>query len=1363
MKSNLTILLAVILWTTAPDIFPQGDFYQTPEIYTTRQGLSNTRISSIIQDERGYIWIGTEDGLNRFDGFSFTVYKHNEDDTTSLASNHIMTLFIDSHQRFWIGTIKGLQYYDPLSDKFMRASLNQPNNILRENQCNKIFEDSHCNLWVTSFNQGVVRYSMQTGESKLFTPIQESPDSSLCSRYITSITEDKSGKIWFGSHDKGISVFDPETWKFQNFHVHNSNLPADAVFDLNCLFNGDILIATVGAGVGFYRFNEKTFFFANKAVGKTLKAYMSSFCAIQNSNGDLFAGTEGRGMMKIDPTHGYLEDFPVFREQKNEIGDSKVHCLYEDKNGNIWIGMPNKGVCIIRKNLTGIRFYRKIYNEPNSLSSGNVTGIATDTKGNTWFSTDGGGIIRYHQSSKQYHHYRHDPKQSHSVSDDVVVNVYCDSKGRIWAGTYTGGLCLYNSERDDFATYKNDETDNSLPYNYAKSIVEDNQGQLWIGTNGGGLSCLNPENGRFVNYSSEKYSDLASDYIHKIFIDKKNILWIGTITGLSSLDLKSGKFYNYTHDPALGKSAIFAISEDDKGKIWIGTSNGLKFYDAKEESFQNCFPSDDNFNPVINGIIPFGEQLWLSTNKEIVCYLPEEGKVGWFSQNIGITHEFFSTSYYISPEGEIFFGGNEGCYSLYPWKVKTQLYTPTVYLSGLKIFEKPVLPLEKIDGKIILKHDISNTDRIVLQHSQKSFTIEFTAPDTPFPAFTFFSCKLDGFDNNWTTYENKQRSVTYTNLDPGTYTFHVRASNIPDTWGNSDTQLVIEILSPVWATWWAKLLYVITLLASIYFIIRMIIIRLRDKNDLKIERLKVKQQEELSQTKMQFFTNITHEFRSPLTLIIGPLEQMLTTEDDQEKKQKYKLMLKSSNKLLLLINQILDLRKAENEKMRITAHQIDLVYFTKDCMEAFTDLAKRKNISFTYDHHPDAIIAWFDPDLLDKCIGNLLSNAFKFTPENGKIEVTVQQESNGLIEIKVLDSGRGMSDEEQKHIFERFYQRDNDHQISSGIGLHLVKNIVERHKGDIRVESMPGKGSSFSIFIRQGKAHFDPEEISEFPMIQPPKTDATGKFADYLSPPDSYDDDKPLILLVEDDKDMGNFICSGLVQKYRVTKAANGKEALELIKQRIPDLVITDVMMPEMNGIELCRIIKERMDLNHIPVIMLTALGEEHRIEGLETGADSYIAKPFQFRHLLIRIEKLLELRKKMKERFSRILNLEAEQIDVTNTDEVLLQKAIEYIRTHISNPDMSVEELGKALNMSRTNLHRKLKTITGLSPIDLIKSIRMKQAAYYLSTGKMSISEVAYKVGYNTPSYFSSSFSAFFNISPTTYLKQHSLQENDK
>lgn len=1371
MKRFLFLVLICFLSLNIPysTVALQENHNLISRLYSTEHGLSSTKVSCIVQDNRGFIWIGTEDGLNKFDGYRFTVYKRSSEQSGSLIGNHITALFTDKNDRLWIGTIQGLQYYDRKTDSFVSAALNQPDYIVKNNQCNAIYQDKKGVLWFASSGLGVLRYDPYSSQSLLFSPSHTHPDKSLSSGYIRSIAEDSEGNLWFGSEDNGISVYNPAKNSFTNYSVATGHLPSNAIFGLSKRKNGDMLIATVGGGVVVFDKNQRKFLIYPDVFNS--KTSRHTFCAIEDKEGQIWAGTEGLGVIQFNIGQHSVQRHPVFKEYLQEIGDSKIHYLYEDKKGDLWVGMHYKGLCVIKNTPSGFTTYRKISNEQNSLSYSHVMGITTDKDKNIWIATDGGGLNFYDRAAKRFTHFSYNPGDPNSISDNAIVSVFCDSKNRIWIGTYIGGLCMWNPANKSFVTYKSNGKEDELSSDYVKSIAEDKRGYLWLGTNGGGLCRFDPEKKIFRNFHAGDNKGLVNDYITVIFRDSKNRLWIGTYFGLSCMDTETESITTFKPDCGLSSQSIYSIAEDNKGTIWIGTQNGLNRFNPEKNNFTIAKPVDKQASFVINGIVPHNEDLWLSTNKGIVRFTPKTGASRRYTRYDGLqSDEFILASYYKSPENEIFFGGVNGFNSFFPDNISDLRINPLTYITGLRIFNQEVPINQEVNGRVVLTESISESNKIRLRYNDKSFSLEFTAPEAIEPANITYACKLEGFDNEWILYDSSQRYATYTNLNPGTYTFKVKASNDPEIWGEEYTSLTIVIEPPFWATWWARTLYFLISCVLVWMILRFFTIRMKEKNELRIERFKIKQQEELTQAKMGFFTNISHEFRTPLTLIIGPLEQMMETETDPEKQQLHNMMHRNAERLLRLINQILELRKLEQGKMKLEVQKLELIPFVSDLLSSFTDLANRKHISLTYSYNPMNITAWYDPDLLDKCIFNILSNAFKFTPDGGKVSLTISQEEEGHIIVSVTDTGIGMSEDTLQRVFERFYQGDNKLLTAgSGIGMHLAKSIAEMHGGSISAKSEEGKGSSFSLLILPGNDHFTKEQMTvddgfnhQGTTSSLPKTGENTE-AGLIQESEPSKDKKTTILVVEDDEDIRKYIRKELENRYHVEEAVNGAAGLAKAKKILPDLVITDVMMPEMTGTEMCRKLKTDPDTSHIPVIILTAQADlEHRIEGLETGADSYIPKPFNLKHMNVRIEKLIALRQTLKERFSKSLNMEAQEVTLTSTDERLLQHAIDYVRENMEDPELSVEAMSRALGMSRTHLHRKLKALTNQSPIEFIKVIRMKQAAYLLSTGKLTVSEVGYKVGYNTPSYFSSSFNAHFGMSPTTYMEQNSHTKNE-
>lgn len=1328
--------------------------YQSPKIIGTQQGLSSTKVNCMIQDQKGIIWIGTEDGLNKYDGYHFSIYKRSDGDITSLSNNNIKSVYYDSEGNLWVGTMMGLQCYNSKKDNFIPVSLGQPKEMMQQNSFLWIMEDSQKNVWFSIYNLGILKYSLTTHKSVLYKSVSDG--GVISSKSVRDIMEDKEGNIWFTSFDNGITIYHPAQNTFSYLNTANKKLPTNAILRVCQLKNGNILLATLGMGVYILDQISDSFVKTNLDV--------TTFAVEQIKDETVLLGTEGEGLYYIDDLENTVLKHPAIPSLMSDINSSKMHCLLEDKNGNIWIGMYNDGICFLRKEPDGFVNYKKSFDDTNSLSYGQISGITTESNGDIWFATDGGGLNLLSRSTGKYTHYRHKANDNRSLPDDAVVSVFKDSKGTIWAGTYIGGFCRFDKATGQFVSYQHSNEKNSIPDNYVKCIVEDNKHNLWLGTDGGGISYFNTSTETFTNYSSSDNKGLVLDNITFLYLQNNQTLWIGTHAGICRMDIASRKFTNYKNRSPVDNLTIYSISEDENENLWLGTTSGLFKYDPIRDTFLSYSLSARFRNIVINGIIPNGNLLWLSTNEGIICYEPDLREVMYFLNNndLGGTN-FIRSAYYISPQKEIFFGSGGGCYAFYPdrFDLKTG-YAPKVYITNIAILNEPVQVGKPYKKHIILEDALDYTKSITLRYSENSFSLRFASPDIKYPSSVYYMCYMEGADQQWVSYPYTQQSVSYTNLSPGKYIFHVYASNIPNQPGKNITTLTIEILPPLWLTWWAKLGYTILLLLVVSAIMWMSYIRMKDKNELKMERLRAKEQEELNRNKMQFFTNISHEFRTPLTLIIAPLEEMQLSESDKERSYIMKMMLRNANRLLRLINQILDLRKAENNKIEIKVCSIDLILFIQDFIGFFADIIHRKNISLSLDYNTKDIVVWYDPDLLEKCLYNLLSNALKYTPEGGKIHISIQKQPDNDILLHIQDNGEGIKKNEQPYLFDRFYQGEYSKGSGTGIGLHLVKTIVELHHGTVSIKSEPGMGSCFSIRIAGGRNHFSNDHCSE-ESWRPSDIAVKERIPDNDSPKDNKQDNnpdkknKPLILLVEDEIDMRMYIHHELVDQYHIEEATNGREALIRLETLQPDLIISDIMMPEMDGIEFTRTIKENVETCHIPVILLTANGEvEQQLEGLETGADSYIVKPFRTDYLRIRVKKLLEIRRKMHERFSLLLNLEAQEIDISNTDEVLLQNSISYIRNNISEPQLSVEDMARHLNMSRTNLHRKIKTLTGQNPVELIRTIRMKQAAYLLGKNSLTISEVAYEVGYNSLSYFSSSFNSYWGVSPSIYIKKN-------
>ncbi|MDR3217972.1 MAG: response regulator [Dysgonamonadaceae bacterium] len=1323
------------------NLYAQFAQYREPQLLGFKQGLSSYKTAAIAEDKQGFIWVATENGLNRFDGNHFKNYIKIEGDATSLLNNHVTTLLNDSENRLWIASMTGLQLYNRDKDCFEFQTLGLESSVTGNKSFKFIKEDAKKYIWFSVNELGVIRYSPLTNQSRLFVPDSAN---SICSKYIRCIDEDDKGNIWFASMGNGISVYNSGKDIFTHYNRSNSNLPTDEIISICHINNGNMLIASVGKGLCIFDAKEKKF--------KSLSGFNTAFCLLKLRNNKIVVGTEGDGLFYTDISAIKIVPFP---DSDNPIiKDNKIHSMIEDNNGNLWIGVFNEGLCLLRREPEGFKAVKKKKNNFNSLNYGQITGIDTDKEGNIWYATDGGGLNYFDKEKGKYSYYKKETGKAGSISDNAVVSILCDKRGIVWAGTYYGGLCKFDKSNGLFTVYMHDEAKNSLPCDYVKCIIEDGMGGFWLGTDGKGISHFNPISESFENYSVKQYPELICDNTTFLFLEDNRFLWIGTYSGLSRFDTEKRIFKSYDTDKAISNLSVYSIAEDQYHNIWAGTSNGLKYYDRKTDAFISQELSlHHDFQQPVYGIVPFEDNLWLSTDKGIYCRSIADNSLIYYINNEDLGGiNFLRSSYCITSDDEIFFGGSNGCYAFHPDDLLSDNYFPNSYITNFKIFNRSIRVGQEYNGRVILSESLDKVKKISLKYSENNFTIDFSVPNNPLPYSTIYSYCLKGVDNEWRILPEGQQSLNYINLPPGNYSLNISASYIPNTNPDNYISLNIEILPPPWLTWYAKTAYIAAALLLLMVIFYTINSRIKDRNKLKMMEM-------LDRSKMQFFNNVSHEFRTPLTLIISPLEELLNEELNLEKSRLYKIMLRNARRLLQLIKQILDLKKIAHETFFIKVQPIELSLFIEDFIELFADIAKRKKINVSFENHAKDVVVWYDPDYLEKCLYNLLSNAIKYTPQDGKIAISIQS-ADGKILLNISDNGEGIEKEEIPLLFDRFYQGTSTDNSGYGIGLHLVKNIVERHGGTIEVASEKGKGSYFTIRILQGNAHFLPEQI----------VDEKWEPVDFLaiSHPDKAEDsiddaEKQTVMIVEDDPDMRDYLCYELKNKYRIIDAQNGKEAIYKLRFTTPNIIITDVVMPEMNGIELCRIVKENIETCNIPVIMLSVNSRmENRLEGLETGADCYISKPFNSSQLKSEIKRMLDKHEKIKRIYIDTPDFEAQIKDIDDPEELLLKNLIKNIHIHIADSDLSVNKLAALLYTSRTNLHRKVKAMTGLSPVELIKTIRMKEAVSLLDSGKLQISEVAFRVGYNSLSYFSSSFNSYWGIAPTEYIKKVLGQQSE-
>lgn len=1363
MRIASTLFFALIsVYVTAQNI--SNDF--TYRHLTTSDGLSNSNVNCIAQDSYGFVWIGTNNGLNRYDGYTITSYFSDANDGCHLLSDEILALFTDSHNQIWVGTTLGCYIYNPALDDFQLIRVDTSNFINSTKPTNSIVEDYDGSIWIATAGYGVVHYWPETGVSKNYYA-ELGGRQTLLNQEIFSLYIDISGNLWIGMGGGDVRVKIRGSDKFISLNEY-IGFDLDIQTDIIDIFQdalGTIYIGTRGNGLFTisadmrswkqHQFSKKADNIASEHIHKI----------IEDHNGNIWITTSNSGILLSSDN---LKTFTSVNE--NQLLNNNIRCIFEDRQGNIWSSSFHAGINLFINQKPLFSTYPQINSQG---SEGNtVTSIAGDAQGNFWIGTDGGGLKFISNDKTHFAEFTNNQTSRVRINDAVVMSVLVDSHNNLWIGTFKDGLIKVNLQTYVHTHFKADGNPKSIQDNYVMSITEDRSGNIWIGTNGHGIGRYDGETNTFINYQySPNVPDnqLVNNWINDVFCDYDNNIWVATTWGVSKLDTQRQLFTNYMHIDSIANSLssniTTCITQTHDGIILIGTRTGLNVLQP-DGTFKIITTANGLPGNMISSIEEDDRgELWISTNRGICCLSLLTGDTYIYTIDDGLSgNEFFRNASFKSADGEMFFGSTNGLNSFYPDNVGVKLPAVQPLITEFSIFNKPLRAGQEHNGKILLNKPIWDTDTITLNYSDNSFSFEFSCVDFISAENTIYQYMMEGFDNEWITANARQRVVTYTNLKYGNYIFKVRASNSGRDWTDNAKSIYLIIKPPFYRTWWAYLIYYIAMVLILIFSWITTFRRIHIKNELHIAQLQKDQTEALTQSKLQFFTNISHEFRTPITLIVGPLEKMLATGQlNGHQQQTLSVVLKNAHRLLQLVNQIMDLRKVENNKMQLHVEHSNLGKFLANITDSFNDYAVSKGIKLNFENRTTDSTTWFDADKIDKVMFNLLSNAFKFTPQYGNIDVVLSRTLDKF-EITVADTGKGIPAADLDRIFERFYQVEgsaNLQRTGTGVGLALAKGLVESHHGTISVMSELGKGTIFTILIPADELAYteaeranNQNETQIQPKTEPLKPIVENDTIQTEVTEDDLDPDKKTVLIVEDNYDLRQYIKSELEPEYNIVEAANGREGLHKSLQLLPDVVVSDVMMPEMDGLQMCQELKQNIVTNHIPVILLTARSSiEHRIEGLEHGADSYIPKPFNTEHLQVRIRKLIEIREILYRKYSNSLSNADGEVSEIQIDDPFLRKVSDYIYKNIDNAELSIETMSQDLCISRGHLHKKLKMMVNMSPSEYLRVIRLNEAVKLFAKKQYNISEVAYMVGFNSPSYFTNCFKTHFGISPTEYV----------
>lgn len=1317
MKSFYCLIISLSIHLCGYAILPTQFHFRH---YNIENGVSSNNISTLFQDQKGYIWIGTENGLNRFDGNQFTLYQKNNPLYSNFHANSINTICETTDKELWLGTDNGVFIYNQVKDTF------------------------------TPF-------------------VKQTSDKTSITSWITHIIQDKAGNIWIATHKQGIFLFNTQTDKLTQFEIpQNDNIVTRILNDEqnNIWLSGPYQLC---------KLNKVNNTFETYAIEeKTESIY--SMALWEDSSNHIWIGTWDKGLWKLDPRTKQVEKYLTGEKGK---GILHIHSILEYSPELLLIGSDD-GLTIFNPVTHESFLYDNYGDNEKSLSDKFIYPILKDREGGVWIGTYYNGINYLPPYCGQFNGY--------SESSDIpyfnsrIISRFCKGEnGNIWIASDDSGLSCFNPSTMQFLDFNGREKLNKHNLHALCMVDKD----LWIGTYGDGIQILNIQTGVIKNYSIS--NGLDENSIYSIFKDSQGQIWTGSMNGICQYDAQKQRFTPIKYLEAL----VIEIAEDAKGNLWIATQGkGLFRYSPQknkewkkyglEKGFNSltvnhlCINKDNEiwvatseglylYNPLkdvfiyqplrlpnecITAILEGEDCLWLTTAKGLVKYTPATQETQIFTKSDGLQSEaFIMASALKTRNGEFYIGSINGFNTFYPHQLKLNTQKPNVVLTSLEIFNQKI-DTQK-DGT--LPEAIDHLKEIHLSYKDNVITLNYAALSYCTPQKNQYAYMLEGFDKGW-NYVGSQHSTTYTNLPAGTYTFRVKASNNDNIWNEEGTSIRIIVHPPFYLSLPFKIGYVLLFLLTLGLLLRYVIRRSEKKHAKAIDELNSKKEIEIHEAKINFFTMIAHEIRTPVSLIIGPLEKIMqSTHIPTNERQELEIIDRNSQRLLYLVNQLLDFRKVEQKEIRMKFSSQSIKELMQAVCERFSPTLQQNGVSFSVTYPDEHFHADVDKEALTKVLSNLLTNANKYT--QSRIEVRFQEHpEKQTFSIEVQDNGKGMNEEELTKIFKPFYQA-SENKPGTGIGLSIVKGIVEAHHGQVNVTSQPGHGSSFMITLPQKQENLSAEEEENqagnpLPEDIIPEQNATAAMSQKVL---------PIMLIVDDNEDMLNFLSSHFQTSYTIVTAVDGVDALNKLKEQEVALIISDWMMPNMNGIDLCKAVRNNQLTSHIPFILLTAKTDtEAKITSMNCGADAYIEKPFSLQYLEACIKNLLELRLQLRQKFSQMPTVSINSIAANQSDKVFLEKMNHLIEENLNNEELSVDFLAEKLCISRSGLFVKIKGLANTTPNEMIQIIRLKKAASLLLENQYRINEVSYMVGFNNPSYFSKCFQKQFGMKPGEYIASH-------
>ncbi|MBN2485734.1 MAG: response regulator [Bacteroidales bacterium] len=1344
-------------------------------------GLSYNSVLCVIQDHEQFLWIGTRDGLNKYNSLDFEIYKHDINDSLSLSHSHINCIYETANHEIWVGTAKGLNKYNRAKNNFHQYLATKNSTGLSNEYVKCISEDTEGCLWIgTSY--GINKYNPKNDR---FEHILLS-DSSTSINNIVTLFHDNRNRLWIGTL-AGLYIKDKESFIRIDFDPGHKSSELFEIRDIKENKNGQMWIATEKHGV-FSFFLSNGIVEIAKVFNKVNDGLVSNSVRKILVDGDRIWLATLDGLAKLD-SDGKITNSTFSIDQPEGISNSSIHDIIKDHFGGYWLATYTEGLNYYNPQNNLFQHLESILGVANGLKSNVVSGFVEDENQNIWIATGSGGLSYWNVEENRFTNFT--SNGNNSISSNITKCISADKTGNLWIGTYNG-LNFYNCKTKTFTNFFHDaQNPNSLNFNQVHAVHVDKNGMVWIGMNGGVFQLFNPNTNRFTSIPA------AGKIVDAIFEDSSGRLWIGERYGLRCIDSKTKEpidISRLTQNINDQLKYINYITEDSSNRLWIATQGSGIMLILSEKVYwfnKNNGLSDNTINAIVEDENGF---LWISTNKgisKLKFSFSENGSPKISSVDFTEAHglqgkQFEKGSALKTSSGRILFGGINGINIVYPRQIEKLSYYPPVVLSEFKVIYESGMPQ---NYNLPNNQLINDVHQLVLTYKERNIYLRFAGINFIDPTATYYRYKIAGPDKMWINLD-QQRAINFTYLPVGKHELQIQASSNNTNWGNEYKSLEIIVLPPWWLTWWAYIFYGLLLLVLFYIIFYYSQKWANLKHSLSMEHFKREQELELHESKIRFFIDVSHELRTPLTLILAPLERIMLNKGINEEVNRQLLIIRrNGNRMMQLINQVLNLRKLETGHDKLQAAEGDFVLFLKEISLAYNEVAKSRDINFKFVPAIEPLFLWFDRDKMESVIYNLLSNAFKNTPDRGNIVISLKirqpelidslslfKKVNDFAEICISNSGKGIHKEDLDLIFDRFYSKKQDsyvtaEEVGTGVGLELTRRLVQLHKGNIEVESIidpdnPKLGNTkFIVSIPMGKAHLSEDEINhnfknsdtlslytqDLLVREKVMTFETEESKSIL--PKVSDIEKQTLLVIEDNIEVRQFIRDLFRENYIVEEAGNGKSGWEKAIDIVPDLIISDVMMPEMDGIELCSKLKTDVRTSHIPVILLSARPTlTFKYEGIETGADEYIIKPFSAEYLIIRVKNLIRQRDMLRSYYARQAILEPKDVTVTSVDERFLKKAVDFITEHIEDSSINVETLSKELGLSRVHFYRKIKALTNLTAVDFIRSIRLKRAAILLQKNKLSIKEIHNMVGFENADYFRICFKSQFGMTPSEY-----------